>query len=102
MMGVIICPEHGKTGIAFVCSHLAKMVANNMPAECHELRIDVELFVSSHWFCLDCMEAYALPTSKAVLPETALDEFAAALESLRPVCGICFEAFGEAQIGTMY
>ena len=86
-MGVILCPEHGRAGIALVCPHLAA----NVDGAPTRLEVDVTGFKWPHWFCSDCLNHYGLPEVESDLPETVLETYAEAFETLRPVCGTCFQ-----------
>ncbi len=95
-MGVILCPEHGRAGIALVCPHLA----TNVDGAPTRVEVDLSGFKWPHWFCSDCLNNFALPESESYLLETVLKTHAEAFESLRAVCGTCFQARHPAELET--
>jgi len=94
-MGVILCPEHGRAGIALVCPHLA----TNTDRTPTRLQIDLSGFKWPHWFCSDCLKQFGLPEFETDLPETAVESYQDAFAALRPVCGVCFTKQYEAKTG---
>ena len=85
-MGVILCPEHGRSGIALVCPHLV-----GVAGDCRKLQIELSGFTFSHWFCSDCAMTYSLPSSEQVLAESEAERYSEAVETTQPVCGTCFQ-----------
>ena len=94
-MGVTICPEHGEHSGASVCHHVARRVEQKENATGSVLKVDIsETDVQwSHYFCLECLERFALPVSQETVPESVLDDFQEAFDLTVLVCGECFRTY---------
>jgi len=100
-MGIILCPKHGKSGIAHVCSHIHSAVKAYSPVtefEVWECYI-VDDIGMPNWLCPQCLEALR----SRGLPDTGFscesEEDDAMIERVfeqvegvnSPVCGSCLE-----------
>lgn len=86
IMGMILCNEHGKTGVVLVCRHIQKACAEGLPLPSHEdvmvdLMDDPSMLMRVR-LCDSCMISYGL--SKGVV----LTDFP---EGLEPVCAKCLD-----------
>jgi len=98
-MGKIICPKHGDSIIALVCSHIRFSVLSGKPvAESRKWECQVEDLPLPQWFCPRCLEALSaagLPPSGFAWKSTNDDEmledvFKKGGVKCEPVCGKCF------------
>jgi hypothetical protein len=98
-MGIILCPKHGHSGIAHVCSHIQAAVTAYSPVtefEVWELYIDGDIGMP-YWLCPQCLEVLR----SRGLPDTGFscesEEDDAMIERVfdqvegvnRPVCNSC-------------
>jgi hypothetical protein len=94
IMGLILCPKHGATGIALLCPHIEEALAEQTKNVIgHEVRgwFLSHCDVSLCWICSAC---------RAQLPDVKGDEWLEIPEDhwpeLSPMCGQCFQdAVGE-------
>jgi hypothetical protein len=61
-----------------------------------ESQLDTATCLWPHSFCSTCVVEYRLPDEE-VLPESVLEDYAEAFETVLPVCGLCFKQWCEAQ-----
>jgi hypothetical protein len=106
-MGKIVCPTHGDSIIALVCSHVCSSVISGKPVvECQKWECYVGDWPLPQWFCPQCLEAlYAagLPLSGFAWMSGDDDDlleriFETVGSKGEPVCGKCFSNAIGAQV----
>ena len=100
-MGITLCPRHGESGIALVCSHIYSAVTAYSPVTEFEVWrcYIVDDIEAPNWLCPQCLEALR----SRGLPDTGFscesEEDGAMLERVfeqvegvdNPVCGSCLK-----------
>jgi len=100
-MGIILCPKHGKSGIAHVCSHIHSAVKAYSPVtefEVWECYI-VDDIGMTNWLCAQCFEALrsrGLPDTgffcESKEEDAMLEQVFEQVEGVNsPVCGSCLK-----------
>jgi hypothetical protein len=94
-MGVTLCPEHGERGISHVCTQIARRVELKENATGAVLNVDISETDEQwpHYFCLERMKGFELPSAQEIVPESVFDDFQEAFDSTVPVCGECFRDY---------
>jgi hypothetical protein len=102
-MGLILCPKHGRSGIAMVCRHIRSAVGEGQRGSLSVIRIDVFLEPEDtrtalcHHVCPQCAEQLQKRFGAfAVRGEEQWTECSDILDPEAAVCGSCLaELFPE-------
>lgn len=93
-MGVVMCSEHGRSGIALVCSHVGAAVVEREPLPARSIvTVDfVESDVLEPTYCMKCIADAGLPTSPRRMSGEAFERLCETKFNPVPVCVSCFAA----------
>src|SRR5215510_8602048 len=90
-MAVVICKLHGHQSAPLACPHLAKLIDNRERfSEAICLKSGVDDIIWTLYFCQICDEQWNLSSGIHESPESVDMNYGDALETTRPVCGVCF------------
>ena len=94
-MGLMLCPTHGPTPIAFACEHIERAVLSEESLPMSKLfkyghAEDQDLgMIFFGRFCSECEHELRLPPSGTLITEPM---FLAYSEAAQPICGGCLDA----------
>ena len=101
-MAYILCPKHGGTGAAAVCSHVAARVEAASAGQSRETLSPVRVTVGDTtlgptWLCADCARQHSVPPEGLHLHgDDGLDRYMDII-GFTPICPRCFEeSYGRA------
>ena len=100
MVGICICEQHGRAGLADVCIHIAEAVTlrsrtNNVVSIRFKMghfanQVDAEVILVLT-YCPNCAEDYGFPTANCELTDSDWEEFARGGQ----FTGVCAECLKE-------
>ena len=96
-MGVCVCEYHGKTGIAFVCSHIKKDIQNRTKSKAavkanFPVQLDAEEKYQANLvlkYCFACVAEYDFPNTDCIISEAEFDSMYA--KNFTTACHKCFK-----------
>ena len=93
-MGVIMCPEHGRSGIAFACTHVADAVnaRSTLPARSHVKGEIVDDLLVDATYCTACISKVGPPMPPEQSSPDDLTRLTHPAFDPRPVCARCLAA----------